>query len=184
VGLDWDRPALRRAEVARRRLGLANLAFVRSDFAEPGTGPVFDVVLSVCSAHYVTDPVVAMRLFTALASCLRPGGRLLLYGPRCISEAPFVGWLRRPVWHQVYSAGQLRTLCQAAGLRVDSLDGRIGRAGTVAKQLDWQWQGNRRRAALAVGLYWVEMALAAADRGPVDGTRMRTLMWLLVASKE
>ena len=58
----------------------------------------------------------------------------------------------------------------ANGFRINRLEGELGRAGTVVKQIDILAAGRWRRLALAAGLYGVEYALAAWDRRINDET--------------
>ena len=183
VGLDRDASRLRDADERRRLLGLSNLTFVLSDFAEFGRDAAFDVVLSVCSAHYLAESGAEDQVFDFLASALAPGGRLLLYGPRAAAEVPWIAGLPRPEWHPVFTAAQLERLCAAHDLEIDGLQGHLGRAGTMVKQVDLLAAGRWRRFAMAAGLYGVEYALSAIDRrvGVRPGTP--TLMWLLSARR-
>jgi SAM-dependent methyltransferase len=181
VGLDRDPECLRRAELARRRLELSNVAFVRSDFGEFRAARGFDVVLSVCSAHYLVEAGRGTELFEWFRACLRPGGRLILYGPRRSSEAPFTSWLPRFSWHPVFSASELRELCRGSRLVVSGLESRIGRPGTMAKQLDALAHRGPRRFLLVAGLYPLEWLCQVIDvlRSRPDASA--SLMWLLVA---
>jgi SAM-dependent methyltransferase len=181
VGLDRDLHALRAAERARRRLGLANAAFVGGDLADFRAARPFDLVLSVCSAHYLAEAGRAEAPFRSFAACLAPGGRLVFFGPRRLGEAPFVDWLPRPEWHAVFARDELVALCAGHGLAVERIAGRIGRLGTVAQQLDRAATGRARRVALAGGLYAVEWLLAAADGLLPARAGGPTLMWLVVA---
>ena len=184
VGLDRDAGTLRIAESARRKLGLENLSFVQADFADFRAAPAFDVVLSVCSAHYLAAAGGGNDLFQGFAAALKPHGRLVLYAPRAAGEAPWLPFLPRPVWHDVFTAAQLRALCVANGLRVNRLEGELGRAGTVVKQIDSLATGRWRRVALAAGLYGIECALAAWDRRRRSRPGRATLMWLLLAQRQ
>lgn len=184
VGLDRDAAALRIAEEARRKLGLSNLSFVQADFADFRAPPAFDVVLSVCSAHYLAAAGGGDDLFQCFATALRPGGRLVLYAPRAADEVPWLPFLPRPVWHDIFTAPQLRALCTVNGFRVSRLEGELGRAGTIVKQIDILAGGRWRRAALAAGLYGVECALVAWDRRGHRRPGTGTLMWLLVAQRQ
>ena len=183
VGLDRDAAPLRIAESARRKLRLDNLSFVQADFADFRSPPAFDVVLSVCSAHYLAAAGGGDVLFSCFATSLRPGGRLVLYAPRAAGEAPWLPFLPRPVWHDVFTAAELRALSSANGFRVTRLGGALGRAGTMVKQIDVLATGRWRRVALAAGLYGVEWALTAWDRRRRNGADRATLMWLLVAER-
>jgi SAM-dependent methyltransferase len=181
VGLDRCRQALAVAEQARQRLGLANASFLQADFAEFRTRPAFDVVLSVCSAHYAVRDGTGQSAFEGFRACLKPGGHLVLYTSRMRCEAPFVTWLPRWSWHDVCSADQLVRLCADSALDVEYLGGRIGRLGTAAKQLDQIASGGWRRLMLASGLYAIQLALASLDLRWGDTGNRRSLMWLLVA---
>ena len=183
VGLDRDAASLRIAESARRKLRLDNLSFVQADFADFRSPPVFDVVLSICSAHYLAAAGGGEGLFTCFSTALRPEGRLVLYVPRAAGEAPWLPLLPRPVWHDVFTASQLRALCVATGFRITRLGGELGRAGTMVKQIDMLATGRWRRVALAAGLYGVECALAAWDRRGRPRPDSATLMWLLLAQR-
>jgi len=183
IGLDRDAAALRIAESSRRKLHLDNLSFVQGDFADFRSLPAFDVVLSICSAHYLAATGGGGALFNCFAAALRPDGHLVLYVPRAANEAPWLPFLPRPTWHDVFTAAQLRTLCIASGLTIHRLDGEVGRAGTAVKQIDILAAGRWRRAALAAGLYGVECALAAWDRRGQRRPGDATLMWLLLAQR-
>lgn len=184
MGIDRDAAALRRADAARRRLALDNVSFVRSDFTDFRAPAAFDVVLSVCSAHYLAAAGGGDALFDCFASALKPGGRLMLYGPRAAGEAPWTPLLPRPSWHDVFTADQLRGLCAGHGLTIDRLDGHLGGAGTLVKQVDLLAAGRWRRLGLVAGLYGLEWALAVADRRRRVSPGAPTLMWLLVAERE
>jgi Precorrin-6B methylase 2 len=183
IGLDRDAAALRLAESARRKLRLDNLSFVQGDFADFRSLPVFDVVLSICSAQYLAGAGGGEALFKCFATALRPDGQLVLYVPRAAGEAPWLPFLPRPAWHDVFTAAQLRALCLSSGRHDRCLDGHLGRAGTMVKQIDMLAAGRWRRAALAAGLYGVECALAAWDRRGRRRPGDATLMWLLLAQR-
>lgn len=184
VGVDQDADCLREAERARRRLGLANLAFVRAEFTTFQTLACFDIVLSVCSAHYLAEAGLGPVEFATFERCLKPGGRLILYGPRTVPETPWVPWLPKPMWHRVFSAAELRHLCAINHLRVEQLEGHVGIFGVAAKQLDWAFSGKTRRVALYAGLFWMEQVLSALDRLSERSEEHPSLMWLLIARTE
>jgi SAM-dependent methyltransferase len=183
VGIDRDPAALELAEAGRRRLALDNVSFVQSDFTEFRTPAPFDVVLSVCSAHYLVAAGAGDVLFAWFAAALKPGGQLMLYGPRVAAEAPWTPRLPRPSWHDVFTADQLRRLCAAHGLGVSRLEGHLGAAGTLVKQIDLLATGRWRRLGLAAGLYGLEWALAVADRRRSIEPGAQSLMWLLVSER-
>lgn len=181
VGLDRDAGRIAAAERSRRRLGLDNVEFIHSGFAEYAAARPFDVVLSVCSAHYEASSG-ANTLFACAADCLKPAGSLLLYGPRARDEVPWTAGFPRPEWHVVFTASQLESLCQRYRFQLESLDGHVGRPGTLVKQLDLLAAGPRRRVAM-LGLYGIEYALAAVDRRLRVQRGGPTLMWLLRARR-
>jgi SAM-dependent methyltransferase len=183
IGLDRDPDALTAAERGRRRLGLTNVAFVRSDFREFHASPKCDVVLSVCSAHYLAAAGEGREVFGCFQRCLKPGGRLLLYGPRRAQEAPFASWLPPLRWHDVFSSDDLLQLCRCSRLRVERLSGCVGRSGTLAKQLDALANGRARKVLLATGLYAIEWVCVLIDNRGTPAPEP-SLMWLLVASAE
>jgi SAM-dependent methyltransferase len=181
VGVDQNVEFLRQAERARRHLGLTNLVFVRAEFTALQTLACFDVVLSVHSAHYLAEAGLGPAEFAAFERCLKPGGRLILYGPRTASEAPWVAWLPKPGWHRVFSSAELRRLCAMNHLIVEQLQGRLGALGAIAKQLDWALSGKARKIALYAGLLWLERLLSALDRLSARSEKESSLYWLLVA---
>jgi SAM-dependent methyltransferase len=181
IGLDREAEQLRLAEHRRRELGLGNAAFVRSEFEQFGASGAFDIVLSICSAHYLPAVGRGPELFRWFRRCLKPGGRLILYGPRRTTEAPFVSWLPGLVWHDVFSADQLSRLCQQGGLQVESLGGRLGPLGTAVKQLDhWVTHGRPRWAFRSI-LYPIQLLCSRLDLLLLPADGQPSLMWLLVA---
>lgn len=183
TGMDRNEEVLQHAECRRRRLGLRNLAFVRSDFGQFSVRDRFDVTLSVCATHYLAVAGRPLEPIGCLARALRPGGLMILYGPRRAAEVPFVRWLPRPEWQPVYSADELSLLCAGAGLALESLEARVGPLGTLAQQLDRVVLGRWRRPAMLAGLYPVELLLAAADARNPASPRRGSLMWLLTARR-
>jgi SAM-dependent methyltransferase len=179
VGVDRSLDALRVAEHGRQRLRLSNVAFVRARFGELRLLSRFDVVLSVCSAHYLGSVGGGPDLFRWFSRSLTPGGRLILYGPRRSDEAPFVSWLPRFTWPPVFSEAELREHCRQGRLEVTLLEGRVRRQGTAAKQL-YALADGKRRWVLA-GLYPLAWLCDFADRLHPAVTREASLMWLLVA---
>jgi SAM-dependent methyltransferase len=179
VGLDREEKSLQAAEAARRHLRLSNVSFVPSDFLDFQTAEPFDVVLSVCSAHYLVENGQGGELFQCIRTWLKSDGRLFLLGPRQVQEAPFVSWLPRPQWHSAFSFEDLSHLCQANELAIEILCGRIGPLGTLAKQL--AWIGESRFRLLARGLYPLQWVLTSLDARARLRNRQSTMMWLLVA---
>ena len=179
-GVDRDADAIRLAENGREHLGLVNASFTVADFLEFRPAAPFDVILSVASAHYLVAERKGSDLFGRFRGWLRPGGHLLLLGPRSRGEAPFSPSLPRPPWHEVFSARELAELCRDSGLEVDGLSGRVGRLGTLAKQLSWVSNGYPR--LVAAGLYALEWILALIDARLTFNGRS-TVFWLLLARR-
>ena len=181
TGIDRDSKVIERAQLRRDTLRLANVSFRLGDFVEFRPARPVDLVLSICSTHYGPSNEDTVLLFRRMASWLKPGGSLVLLAPRCDGERPFVSVLARPRWHGMFSRSTLTALCQANGLTIDRLVGRIGRVGTMAKQLDW-W---RRDLSLPSGLVVKALArgLATVD-AHLPAPQTCTLMWLLVARRQ
>lgn len=179
VGVDREEASVSVAERDRQRLGLCNAAFITSDFLQFEPARPFDVVLSVMSAHYLAEQGAGGELFRRFRCWLRPGGRLILLAPRGIAEAPFISWLPHPAWRDVFIAEELRALCAESGLAVEELAGRIGRLGTLAKQLDWAV--HKRHRVLFLPLYPLLCMLSSADRLLCRPGQRPTLTWRLVA---
>jgi SAM-dependent methyltransferase len=174
IGVDIDEQLIERARAGAARLGLSNVRFEQADFLAYSPPRPVDAVLSVCSAHYLIEQGRGEQLFARVASWLRPGGSLVGLLPRPEAEVPFTSALARPVWHEVVAADDLRALAAGAGLHTTHLSGRIGRLGTLAKQLVG------RRPLTRPALYPAVLLLAAADRPrrPVRGRG--SMYWLFV----
>lgn len=184
TGLDREAASIREAEKLRKRLGAGNASFVEADFMnyEPELG--YDVVLSVASAHYLVAAGAGEELFRKFGSWLNPGGRLLLLVPRRRQEASFVPWLPRPEWQDALSFDDLARLCRSGRLTVEVLRPSIGRAGAVAKQLDWALKGPLRSVAQALGLYAFEVGLTHLDAAQDHGSSDPSVMVLLIGRRE
>jgi SAM-dependent methyltransferase len=178
IGMDRTATCLREADAARRHLGVRNAAFIRGDFEAFPCRAAFDVVLSVTSAHYLATLGRGPQLFAQFRSWLRPGGRLLALIPRRREETPFVPWLPRPEWHPVFSAADVRELCDGAGLDVELLRATVGRPGVLARQLGWYREGHPRLLAAS---YPVERLLTFVDVARPPTERDPALLWTLIA---
>ena len=180
VGLDRELKSLDVAEASRRRMGLSNVSFVQADFLEFQSEAKFDVVLSVASAHYLAEAGKGEQLFNCFHSWLKPGGQLLLIGPRHEGETLFVSLLPQPERRRgVFAAHELKDLCRVNGLAVETLCGRIGKLGTLAKQLDWVIGSHF--LSFVVGLYPLQWCLTLIDSRRHFDDAEPTLLWLLVA---
>ena len=137
MGIDKNSEAIQQAEYKRQVLGLQNVAFVEADFLNFQPVELFNAVLSIASAHYLVEQNQGKALFDEFHAWLRPGGRLILLGPRMRDEVPLLEWLPQPISCQrtLYSHAQLIALCQQSGLRVDDLVPAVFQLGTMAKQL-------------------------------------------------
>jgi len=163
TGLDRNPEAIGQANLAKKRLGLANVSFIGGDFLMYQSDDAYDVVLSVASAHYLADEGKGIELFHAFHSWLRPGGKLLLLGPRCRDEVPAVRWLPAPMStrRDVFSERQLLSLCEDAGLFVEKLQPLIFTPGTIAKQLN----SLHSSVSLIVPLFYLlEWGLTASEK--------------------
>lgn len=174
--IDKDRAALARGQQAKDKLGVTNVQFAVEEFLAYEPGDQFDIVLSVGSAHYLVSAGQGDALFGRFHDWLRPGGLLMLMGPRKRDEVPFSPRLPFPQWHNVFSETELRLLCDTNGLDVVSLQGRIGRWGTMAKQLSWL------PGIMNLFTYPLQLMLNALDmRWDVSGHK--TSAWVLIARR-
>lgn len=180
VGIDRIADSTAAAAHAARRLGIANAAFTCADFERFHTRQPFDVVLSVCSAHYLVAAGRGPALFARFHAWLKPGGRLMAILPRHRDEIPFVTWLPSPAWHRVCRLDDLRALCAGAGLVIEHVHPVVGRAGILARQIGWSRAPHPRLLGL---LYPIERLLAWADaRRPPSGTEP-AMFWVLLARR-
>lgn len=182
VGLDIDRKSVAWGETARSKLGLKNVRFFASDFLDFITKEKFDVVLSILSAHYLVEQGLGAELFSQFRSWLRQGGTLILLGPRQEKEVPFVSFLPRSPWHEVFSEAQIREFCFSSSLRVETLQGSVGLMGTVAKQLSTWTDGSHAFVRLLI--YPFECFFSWVDSRLDHSLKAKTIMWLLIAKAE
>jgi len=83
----------------------------------PAQRGCWDLVVATAVIEHVPDPV---RVLAGIASCLRPGGVLVLTAPDPFWEhvATLVGHLADEQHHEVMNLARLAALCEGAGLRV------------------------------------------------------------------
>ena len=177
VGLDYESDGVMAADQARKKLGLRNVSFVQADFLAFRPKERFDLVLSVCSAHYLAQSGQGVELFRSIHAWLKPQGFLLLLAPRLsedltLSGAQVKGW-------RVFTVEDLRALCESSGFTIRMLSGRLGPLAKYVKQVDWACEGRLRY--LNVLLYPMECGITFVDARIDYGSRS-TLMWLLLAS--
>ena len=182
TGVDRDAAGIALARQRAASLALPNLSFVQSDFSAFAPPAPFDVVLSICSAHYGATVAGSQPLFLQLRDWLAPDGRVVMLLPRCLSEAPFVNRLTKPVWHQLFSRQNLTELCAHGDLTAETIRPCVGPVGTLAKQLDWTRAAELRQPLSSlVAVFARGLALADAwVRLPAD----RSLLWLMVAHRK
>lgn len=180
VGLDRVAASVEEAEQGRRKLKLDNLLFVKADFLEYEPEEPFDALLSVASAHYLAESGQGTSLFRRFRSWLKPGGLLLLLGPRRKQRVPaLVPWLSRPALRDVFSRASLEEFCDRNQFEIRSLEGYTGRLGTLAHQLSCSaWRSSMFR----IGTYPLQLGLTSLDRLWKAGLADRSLMWRLIAT--
>lgn len=138
VGIDLDEDRLRRGRAAARRLGLANLGFVRGDLLRPPFRPVFDLALSADVIEDFEDDVAAL---SALRNVLVSGGILLGHTPARTRRWLLFRWKEnfdapghvRPG----YEIAGLRAKLAAAGFAVDEIRHTYGVLETLANNLSY-----------------------------------------------
>lgn len=129
LGLSWDERnqdvANERAKICRADLAKFEVLDVRALDSRDDLFGQFDVVICCENIEHIIDDRKLMR---DMASCLKPGGRLLLTAPYLLYRAitpgdngPFKkiesGWHVR----RGYSKAMLRELCEEAGLTVEEI---------------------------------------------------------------
>src|SRR5262245_41129673 len=130
TGLSWDERnqtvALERAQLC----GMSNIEFPIQDVRELDRREdfkgQFDFVVCLETIEHVLDDRKLMR---DMASCLRPGGRLLLTAPNYYYRAITAGdngpfSTQEAGWHvrRGYSAAALKELCRNASLEVEEIN--------------------------------------------------------------
>jgi len=111
VGIDLSRELLATSIEAGQTLALADALDL------PARRDCWDLVVATAIIEHVPDP---KRVLAGIASCLRPGGLLVLTAPDPFWEhvATLVGHLADEQHHEVMNLGRLAALCEGAGLRV------------------------------------------------------------------
>lgn len=181
TGVDRDGACIARADAARARLGLRNVRFEAADFLAFDPPEPFDVVLSVGSAHYLAAEGRGGALFRRFGAWLRPGGLLILLGPRRGAEVPIAPLLPPPFTQRgLFGRAELEGLVAEADLVFETLTPATGRLGTLAKQLS---RATAHHRALAAVSYPFQIALAALDRPASPDAGGRSAAWLLRARR-
>lgn len=168
TGIDFDPKQIAKAQQSGLQLGVSNATFTVADFLDFEPAEPVDLVLSVASAHYLAQAGRGPELLKRFARWLRPGGTLMLYGPRHLPESPALPWLPRLSGEWGFTQHQLDEWTSQAGLCRCLIEPAVGRMGTVAKQLViWSGKSLPSRAAaypVAYVLDWLDRKRAAASR--------------------
>jgi SAM-dependent methyltransferase len=137
----------------------------------------YDLVISIDMLEHIKDDLGLLRQFR---QALKPGGYLVLHVPRRHQEQ----WRLLPMFrrHKVeahvrdeYTAGELRQVVEAAGLRVVELRETIGRWGEVSfelNQLFWPWSTLRYCAAILTYPLAVPLGYLDVRRNPSRGNSL------------
>lgn len=176
TGIDLNERAITTARDDAARLNLHNVQFEVADFLEYRASQPYDVVLSVLSAHYLTQLEQQVALFANFRAWLRVGGRLILLAPRCEAETSFVGWLPQPEWHDVFSVQQLQHLMSASQLATLNIAAHIGTSGAIAKQVELF---SNRLGLVGRLSYPVQVLLDVADRHTLSTDDKSVLLSLI-----
>jgi trans-aconitate methyltransferase len=180
TGIDKDEDCIAAAQQKQWALGRSNLQFIATDFlAFTPTAP-FDVVLAVASTHYLAKQGRGDELLRRFAEWLRPGGTLLLYGPRACEERPHppLGGLVGGDWG--FHAADLDAMVRRAGMVVRELLPQVEYFGAAAKQIASRSGRSRLGRVLT---YPVQVALTAVGNARQPNTQSRSVAYLLIAGK-
>jgi SAM-dependent methyltransferase len=180
TGVDLVEEFIVAAQTAGKRLGLSNASFVHSDFLNFQPFEKFDAILSIASAHYLVESGGGKELFCKFSFWLKPGGSLLLLGPRRKLEMPLAPFLPHLPRHEVFSREDLLSLCNSSGLHVELLFPCIGRFGTWAKQIN-RFAAHSR--VLALTAYPLQLFLAMIDRANGVDADQQSSSWMLIAKR-
>lgn len=182
TGIDITPADIVRARATANALDSRNTSFMTADFLAYEPAERFDVVLAVASTHYLVEAGQGGELFARFSEWLRPGGMLLLFGPRAAGDVPRLAHLPPPFrLRNVFSRGALDTLCREHGLDVHLLTPVIGALGTYAKQVSLGAGGSR---TLSLMTYPLQVALTSCDRvGSGDDAEVPSSAWVLIAHK-
>jgi SAM-dependent methyltransferase len=177
VAVDRSLPPLQRGQAWAKADGL-HVSFVQADLTAPVSNQGFDVVVSLECLMEVSDDRAGLR---CMVGALRPGGHLL-------AQVPTHDWTpvlhtsdrtwRREIRHG-YDRPELLEWFEAAGLRVDSIQGVFHRATALAQ--DWRDAVKGRSIWVRAGLAPVQLAAVRLERRGVKIGRPRA--WFVVAVK-
>jgi len=111
VGIDLSRELLLTSTAPDQTLVLADAHDL------PARPESWDLAVATAVIEHVPDPV---RVLAGIATCLRPGGLLVLTAPDPFWEhiATLVGHLADEQHHDVMNLERLAALCEGSGLRV------------------------------------------------------------------
>ncbi len=179
-GIDLDEPKITQAKQARARLHVPNVEFAVADFLRFAPAEPVDLVLSVASAHYLAQIGRGPELLACFRRWLRPGGTLILYGPRHLPESPVAGWLPKLSGEWGFTRQQLRDWSDESGFTVDAIEPAVGRLGTLAKQVAIQAGAS---APMRAACYPLTLVLDWMDR-PRSGGDRASSAWCLVATRK
>jgi SAM-dependent methyltransferase len=178
-GIDLDAPKIAWAQQARQRLNVPNAEFAVADFLKFTPAKPVDLVLSVASAHYLAQIGRGPELLGCFRRWLRPGGTLVLYGPRHLPESPVAAWLPKLSGEWGFTRQQLQDWCGEAGLTVNAIEPAVGRLGTIAKQIAIR---SGASTPLRAATYPLTLALDWVDRRRQGGERASSA-WCLIATR-
>lgn len=179
-GIDLDASKIAIAERNRTRLGSPNTSFAVADFMEFEPAAKVDAILSVASAHYLAQIGRGPELLQRFSNWLKPGGVLVLYGPRELSQSPVAAWLPKLSGDWGFTREQLAAWADEAGLDVIALNPAVGRLGTLAKQLAIFAGPSAPLRALC---YPATMALDWLDRRGAAHSGRASSAWSMVAAR-
>ncbi|MBX9761226.1 MAG: methyltransferase domain-containing protein [Beijerinckiaceae bacterium] len=163
LGLSWDQRNQDLAQERARMVGADGAAFeicdVRELDAKDHLRGVFDIVICTENIEHVIDD---FRLVSAMAACLKPGGRLLLTTPQLsripqneMDHGPFPDIEDGRHVRRGYNRAMLIELCAHAGLSLDEIGYVSGPVAQLQAWLLWRLRekfGDKAAWALSLPL--------------------------------
>lgn len=160
TGLDRDARALERGRGLGWQLGMQGVEWIESGFLGYHPPELYDLVLSINTAHYMIAAGLGAELFERFCEWLRPGGELILVVPRRLAETPAARCLPYSTANQQVTTRQLLDLAARPEFEICEQMPFVGAAGVWAQQIEL---ATARRRLLHAAAYPAAVLLNAFD---------------------